>query len=249
MKESIKITYIIASTLILLAIIGTYVVFNIYPTSSEKILTANGRAEIKIIPDKISLYFNIEGEGENAKIAKYINSEITNQLIEDLIKEGLDRKEIQTLSYNIYEDFDWTPTGRKSRGFKATQTVLIKLSTNDLDKVSKIIDVGVDGKAILNYINFELSQEVENRYRAQAIRLAAEDAKMQANALAEGSGNKLGKLVSISNQDFYYQPWRTYDYNVGISSEENVEMAKSAVSIQPTEQVISAQVSTVYKIK
>ena len=39
MKESIKITYIIASTLILLAIMGTYVVFNIYPISSEKIIT------------------------------------------------------------------------------------------------------------------------------------------------------------------------------------------------------------------
>jgi len=248
MKESIKITYIIASTLILLAIMGTYVIFNIYPISSEKILTANGRAEIKTIPDKISLYFSVEGEGENAKIAKDINSEITNQLIDGLIKEGLDREEIQTLSYNIYEDFDWTPTGRKSKGYKAVQTILIKLSKDDMDRISNAIDVGVDSGAILNYINFELSQEIENNYRAEAIKLATEDAKMQAQAMAKGSGNKLGKLVSISNQDSYYQPFRIYESSISDSS-EGIEIAKSALSIQPSEQTISAQVSAVYKIK
>lgn len=248
MKESIKITYIIASTLILLAIMGTYVVFNIYPISSEKIITVTGKAEIKAISNKISLYFNVEGKGDSAKIAKDENTKIVNYLVESLIQNGFDKKEIQTLNYNIYEDFDWTSSGRISKGYKAVQTILIKLSKDDMDRISNAIDVGVDSGAILNYINFELSQEIENNYRAEAIKLATEDAKMQAQAMAKGSGNKLGKLVSISNQDFYYQPFRIYESSISDSS-EGIEIAKSALSIQPSEQTISAQVSAVYKIK
>jgi uncharacterized protein YggE len=248
MDKSVNITLIIAGTLVLLALIGVWASFQLSPYSQTNTISSNGAAEISAVPDKVSLYFNVETKGNDSKTANDKNAEIVDNLITALVKEGFERKDIQTMNYNIYEDFQWTQSGRNSLGWKAVHTVTVKMPTSQTDKIGDAIDAGVNSGAALSYINFELSQELENQYKAQAIRLAAEDAKLKAQALAEGSGNELGKLVSISNQEFGYQPWRVYDYAADASMEQNVAAAKSATSIQPGEQTITAQVSVVYKI-
>jgi predicted transposase YbfD/YdcC len=62
-----------------------------------------------------------------------------------------------------------------------SKTTDIALQSNDVNGAviwQKVIDSGVDAGALLQYINFELSNDKQNEYKAQALREAGEDAKV-----------------------------------------------------------------------
>jgi uncharacterized protein YggE len=120
------------------------------------------------------------------------------------------------------------------------------MSTSESDKIGTAIDAGVDAGAAISYINFELSPEKQNQYKSEAIKQAAEDARIKAEALANGVDKELGKLVSVSEGSFGYDPWRVYG---AVSGASDAAMAKEATTeIQPSEQEVSASVTVVYKL-
>jgi len=242
MENSVLITIIIVSGIIVLAGIG-FLIFNSLSPSNN--INVNGQASVDVVPDLVNVYFNIETIGETSKEAKDKNAEILNTLTAALVNQGLKKEEIKTQSFNIYPNYEWDEGGREENGFKVSHSIVIELSTDDIDKVSGIIDAGADSGVGISHINFELSYELQNEYKAEAIKLASEDARIKAEAMAEGSGKKLGKLVSISDDSFGYSPWRVYDM-----AEDSIGVAKEvATSVQPAEQTISGSVRAIFKIK
>ncbi len=245
MDRAIAIVLIIVLGVVLIAGMGYMAFSSLLP--SKNTITGNGEATIEVVPDLVKVYFNVETEGETSKEAKDENAEIVDDLIFNMVREGFDRDDIQTLNFNIYPEYSWDDEKRELDGYKATHTIIVEISTQDTDKIGDAIDAGVDAGANINYINFELSQEKTNQYKAEAIELAAEDARLKAKALADGLDKELGKLVSVSDGSFGYSPWRIYETTAAVDS---VEMAKQATTnIQPGEQEISARVTAVFKIK
>jgi hypothetical protein len=241
--NSVIITLIIAGTILLVALIGYSLLSQFGPATNT--VNANGISEIKTMPDLIAVYLTIETNATTATDAKDKNSVIENAVLTELLKLGLERKDIATQNYNIYEDFTWTDEGKKSLGYKATHQLRIELDSNELDKAGNVIDAGVNGGALVSYINFELSRDKENIYKAQALTAATEDARIKAEAIAKGLGKDLGKIVSVSTTDWGYRPWTMYEGGLMTTASE----AKQAVtSIQPGEQTVSAQVSVTYKL-
>lgn len=245
-SEPVKITFIISATIIsiILLLICVFAFYN------PRTISSVGVSEVSVIPDKIVFYFNIEAKGETATEAKNSAGEIYDLLVMKMQVLGFEKKEIKTENYNVYPEYNWIGNERKQKDFVANHFVKIELTTNESDKIGNIIDAGVDAGAFISYINFELSQELENDYKARAIELASEDARQKAEAIASGLGKNLGSLFSVSTSDFNYYPWRIYD-SAGAEAvgEDSVQYAKSAVnSIQPSEQIISASVTGVWRI-
>jgi len=90
-----------------------------------------------------------------------------------------------------------------------------------------------------------LSRELENQYKVEALKLAAQDARIKAAAIAEGLGAELGDVISTSSSDFDYNPWMAYS-NDGMTS---VSGAKVETEIQVGERTISGRVSVTYELK
>jgi uncharacterized protein YggE len=244
MDKSIQITLIVAATVLIVTLIGYMAFTQILPPSDT--VNANGIAELKTLPDLVAVYLTVETNGTTATDAKDRNAEIADNVITELLKIGLERKDIATQGYNIYEDFTWTDEGRKSMGWKASHQLRIELKSSDIDKAGSVIDAGVNAGAIVNYINFELSVDKQNEYKAQALTAATQDARIKAEAIATGLNKHLGKVVSVSSLDFGYRPWMLYEGG-GIMA--TASEAKSAVTnIQPGEQSVSASVSVTYKL-
>ena len=88
--------------------------------------------------------------------------------------------------------------------------------------------------------------ENQNKYKAEALKKAAEDAKIKAESIALGLDKKLGRLVSTSNSQFGYNPWNIYSK---VESAGVIDAKTIASNIQPSEQKISASVSVTYKLK
>src|SRR3989344_676609 len=104
----------------------------------------------------------------------------------------------------------------------------------------------MDGGAGIGYINYELTDENQNKYKIDAIKLATEDARKKAEALALGSGSKLGSLVSVSTSDFGYVPWLAYSMESGSITKEDAARVESQIT--PSTQEISSQVTAVFRI-
>ena len=101
---------------------------------------------------------------------------------------------------------------------------------------------------MLSYINFELSTQKQNEYKAQALEMAGQDARTKAQAIASGLDKRLGKLVSVSTSDFSYQPWNIYSARADYSSGDVAEAKLAATNIQPGSQEVNARINVVYKI-
>jgi hypothetical protein len=239
--KSITITIIVVATILLV----TAMVLNSFAPQTETV-QVQGVSEITVVPDLISINFNIETKGKNASIAKDSNSEILNKLIEELGILGISRAEIQTVNFNVYQNYDWTTGKRIENGYIATHSVKVNIDADKTDLVGKILDAGIDAGAGVSYINFELTQETQNEVKAQALELAAKDAKNKAESLASGFNKRLGSLVSISTSDWGYSPWLAYE---GSGLKASSDITEVASNIQPSEQEISAYVTAVYKIR
>jgi uncharacterized protein YggE len=237
---------IISAVILIIALVA---LFLFKPVNfSSNTIQVQGHGQVKVIPDLVSIYFNIETKGVNASEASDKNSKIYDQIISSMIALGFSEKEITTDSFSVYEDYGtWTGDYHKLIGYRASHSIKIILNESRMNMVSKIVDDGIDAGANVNYINFELSQEKQNKYKADSIKLAAEDARIKAESLATGVGKNVGKLVSVSINEFGYFPWNVYSASEYSS---DIKMVKEVASnIQPSEREIETSVTVIYKLR
>ncbi len=244
--EATKITLIIVAGILILGILGYSAFMSLVPESGKNTINVNGQTSLKVMPDLVVVYFNIETNASKAEQAKDKNSEISDKLITELIKIGFERKEIQTQNYNIYPNYEWKEEKRTQKGYKASHSIKVEFSTDNSNQIGQVIDAGVNAGAEISHINFELSNELQSSYKAEAIKKAAQDAKIKAEALAQGLNKEVGKIISVSTNNYNYRPWLAYD-SVGATSV--AEIKSVATNIQPSEQEISAIITATYKLK
>jgi uncharacterized protein len=250
-NNAIAITGIVSAAIVLVAL--GFLIFGADSGSSNiggNELNVQGQATVKAMPDLVTVYFRAETNASTAQEAKDLNSEITDELITNLVKLGFERDEIVTENFNVYQEYDWTEDeGRIAKGFKATHSIKVEIPVDKIDDIGEVVDAGVDAGALISYINFELTQESQNKYKAEAMKLAAEDARVKAEAVAEGFDKKVGKLISVQVNDFGYYPWNVYSSS-GYDLDQDAVMAKeAATNIQPGEREVSATVSAGFKLR
>jgi uncharacterized protein len=250
-NNAIAITGIVSAAIVLVAL--GFLIFGADSGSSNiggNELNVQGQATVKAMPDLVTVYFRAETNASTAQEAKDLNSEITDELITNLVKLGFERDEIVTENFNVYQEYDWTEDeGRIAKGFKATHSIKVEIPVDKIDDIGEVVDAGVDAGALISYINFELTQESQNKYKAEAMKLAAEDARVKAEAVAEGFDKKVGKLISVQVNDFGYYPWNVYSSS-GYDLDQDAVMAKEVTkNIQPGEREVSATVSAGFKLR
>lgn len=231
--------YVITILVIAALVVGGYLSFN-----SGATVSAQGVSQLSVQPDEVSIYLTITTKNDSAATAKDMNSLISDKVIMELIKLGIERKDIQTETFSIYPNYEYDYGRNEQKGYVANQPITVKIES--FDKVGAIVDKSVDAGALVSYINFELSQEKQNEFKAQALSDASKDAERKAKATAAGLGKKLGRLVSVGSQDFNYVPIAYYARS---GAEDMAEVKKAAINIVPKDLEVSATVSVSYKLR
>jgi uncharacterized protein YggE len=252
-NNAIVITIIISVVILILAGLFLFA-FKPMGYSSGKTVTVQGISDIKVMPDLVTVYFNIETKGKTSANATAANSAIYDNLVEEIIMAGFEEDDIKTESFNVYPETYWDPDTGKSttEGYIANHYVKVELSSDKMTEISSVIDAGVNAGAGVSYINFELTQESQNEYKIQALKEASKDAMLKADSIASGVGKEVGDLVSIQTSDFGYYPWNVYTSSVsgGAYREDDVMMAKeAAVNMQPGDQDVTASITATFNLK
>ncbi len=239
-KNSVLVILVVA-----FLIVGAIVYVNSPRLSRVQTVTVQGNADVKAQPELVSVYVSVQTLNNSAQDSKDTNAEISNNVMNALLNLGINKSDIQTQDFNVYQDYQYTPSGQKSDGWRTTNTLVVK--TSAFDKTGGIVDAAVNNGALVQSINFELTKDTENKLKAQVLGEAAADAKTKAQALADGSGGKLGKLVSIESNDFNYRPWPIYAADA--SGNSGAQAKSAATNIQPQQLDITADVQAVYEIR
>ncbi|MCR4327745.1 MAG: SIMPL domain-containing protein [Nanoarchaeota archaeon] len=241
-NNAIVVTSIIAGVVLVIALTALFM-YGGQSSLQKDTVTVQGTSTVKVIPDIVSVHFYIETEGETSSEASDANTKIYNKLVSSLLLEGFSMSEIGTENYQVYPNTYWEGQNMVTEGFIATRSIKVVMSATENNKLTSAVDAGIESGAGISFINFELSQELQNENKAEALELASKDAKDKADAVARGFGKNVGRLVSVSVNDYGYYPWVAYSEDSGMGTASAV-----AGKIVPTEQDISATVSAVYKL-
>jgi|WetSurMetagenome_2_1015567.scaffolds.fasta_scaffold53581_2 uncharacterized protein len=249
-NNPIVITAIIAGVILLIAILVLSTFSSILPASNN-VITVQGTSSVKATPDLITVYYTIETKGTTSAAAKDANEVIFDKLQNSIVAAGFNKDDLKTQSYNIYPNTYWDSSSSKQKqdGYIASHSLKIEFSTDELEKLSSVIDAGANAGAGVSSINFELTQAAQNTYKAEALKLASEDAQTKADAVASGFNKKAGRLISVQISEFGYYPWNVYTAS-SARMEDSVAGAKEvAMNIAPSSQDITGSVSATFAIQ
>jgi uncharacterized protein YggE len=168
--------------------------------SRNRIMDVTGIGTVKLEPDIVTINIGVQSRSADAGEALKENTQKAQGIIDTLLEMGVENKDIQTRNFNIYqqqenrfpeEETQTTPT------YVVENTVAIIV--REIDALGAILTKVVDGGAnTINSIRFDL--EDREAAMAEARKLAIEDAKDQAEAIAETAGVNLGPIQSIAVQ-------------------------------------------------
>ena len=242
MDKSVQKTWIILGG-ILVALLLVFAFVNNF--ANPRTISSTGTSTIEVLPDFVVVYFSIDTKGTTANEASNKNSKIVDDMKAALLLEGITEKEIKTINFNVYPNYDYRSGSSVITGYNAQHSLKVELNVDEKEKIGSVIDAGVGAGAGISYINYELNEDNQKKYKVEAIKLATEDARLKAEALAEGAGSSLGSIVSVSSSEWGYVPWLAADSSAVMEKGG----AEIATEINPNEQEISATVNAVFRIR
>jgi len=213
----------------------------------QKTLSTSGTVEKMISPDQAEIFLSVETLNKSANVSQTTNATTSDAVRTALKAAGVSDKQIQTTSYTVQEQYEWSSSMQKSIsvGYKTTNS--IKVTITDLTKTGNIIDAAVNaGANRVSNISFTLSKEKQEIVKQEALLDAAKMSRTKAQSIASGLGVTLGDVKTISENYYYYTPnSRNYDYAL---SSEAME-AKIDTPISPSDVSISATVNVTFELK
>ncbi len=218
-------------------------------------INVSGTGEVTAVPDVATFSFSVKAEGATAVEAQGKSAEAMNAVIEYLKAEGVEEKDIKTAGYNLMPKYTyeqrpcamgaWCPPGeQKQDGFEIYQTVTVKV--RDTAKAGTLLSgVGERGATDMSSLGFTIDDETA--LKAEARKLAIEDAKKQAEAIAEQLGVSLDDMTGFY-EEAGYNPIAYYGMGGDMAMSAKAEMAPTP-DVPMGENTITSRVSLTYTVR
>jgi uncharacterized protein YggE len=207
-------------------------------------ISVSGTAQLKAAPDEATVMLNVETNGTTPREAQDKNSAAMSAAIAALRRAGVAEDQIQTTNYQLIPNTYWDYKNQQqiTSGYKTMHT--LQLKTKDLSRVGDLIQTAVDAGATgVESVSFSLSKANERDVKDAALRSATEDARQKAGALADGLDVRLGKVSSVSINEYNVMPYYRADAGMMTKAE-----AAPAPPIAPQDVDVSANVQVVFEI-
>ncbi len=209
--------------------------------SSFRSFSVSAQGEAVAIPDVAQFTFSVITQGgEDIASLQTENTEKVNRAIDFVKSQGIETKDIKTQSFNIEPRYD-KESYRDIIGYTVRQSVVVKV--RDFDKTGTILAGVVDsGANSVSQLSFTIDdpEMVQQEAREEAIKKAQKKAKQ----IAEATGFKLGRLLSL--QEGGYSPYPIYERAFSLDAGG----ATSPVpTIEPGSQEVIVSITLIYEIR
>lgn len=229
---------VIASISALLIAVGlvTYSALPANAAEPNRYVTVTGIGTASVSPDAVRFYASVSVLGKTNKEALSSASKAANAVRAALKSNAIATKDLKTSSLSVYPEYNYTQDqGQQLIGYRATQsfTVVVRKA----DSAGNVIDAVVEAGGDLVQINGVAPFLVEGAAATKAAREAAvADAKARASTYAKLLGEKLGRVISITEQSA-----PNYAFPVMMASKSSDEATQ--IDLGETEVSVSITVS------
>jgi hypothetical protein len=162
-------------------------------------ISVNGQGVVTLTPDIANLSLGVSSQAAKVVDAQSAASTAMNKVMSVLTSNGIDKKDIQTQSFNIQQTTRYDNNTQQSvvTGYMVSNIVSVKIRS--IDKTGSIIDAVAGAGGDLTRVNsISFSVDKPEQYNSQARELAMTDARAKADQLAKLAGVTLGKPIYIS---------------------------------------------------
>lgn len=205
-------------------------------------IEVSGTGEVFLQNDSAKIELSVVTKNADILKASSDNAAKMTSVQNALAEKGIEKTEISTSGYSIYQESNYQ-NGRKILG-AYNVTNRISIIVKDVSKAGEIIDSAI--KAGANELN-SLSYFPSNTDAAkkQSRILAVKQAESKANTIASSSGNLLGKLLNIREEE---SNSFAYDSNFSYSKAEAAG-ASPTTPVSSGKTKISVTVSATYELE
>ena len=161
---------------------------------STPTVTVRGEAVLRAEPDEAMLWITLSALESDTGQALADVSRRSDALIALLDELAVAKQDRSTTGVTVYEEFDHTPSGRRSLGHRAAASVSARFT--DPDPIGRLIArATTDLRARIDGPRWQIA--ARNPIRLEAAREAAADGQRKAQAFADGVGARLGRLIKL----------------------------------------------------
>jgi len=197
-------------------------------------ISVTGRGEVKVSPDRATIQISVQTRAATAAAAAAENANKQQSVMAALQALGLGNNQLSTINYNVY------PEQRYEQGkepvivaYNVTNTILVDV--RKLSQVGPVIDAALaHGANMITSLQFYASNT--ETARRNAIAVAIESARADAEAAARAAHGSLGTLLGIDIGAYSPPPPRPLMMARGV--------AQADTPINPGEQTLAVEVST-----
>lgn len=224
---------------------------------AEATITVAGEGLVFAVPDVVEFSFSVDAEESTMAAAQEAAAEGMNAVIAYLESEGVAEKDIRTTGYNAYPRYEWrngvTEIGggieylvsdgstRVLVGYVVTQSVSV--TVRDTENAGSVL-AGVTTAGATNVSGLNFTVDKPEALEMEAREMAINDARAQAEVLADQLGVSIVRVVSFSENGYYQPFYNRVAYDVAEDSGGG-----SAPKIALGENEIRSNVSVTYEIR
>ncbi len=183
------------------------------PSSSPRTdIGVSGTGRVFVQPDTAIASIGVDITAPTLAEATQQANEKMTAVINAIKTQGVDAKDIQTSSYNVYPITNQPKEGEtpKITGYHVTNIVTVKI--RNIANVGKVLDAAIAaGANSVNSVYFTVDDPTKAESEART--LAVKDAMAKAETLASAAGVKVGKIMTITELSGGVQPlYKTAEY-------------------------------------
>ena len=163
-------------------------------------ISVQGEGKVAVQPDITIFTAGVVRQAQRVGDAQKENTERSNAIIAFLKKQGVSEKDIKTVGYSISPQYDFGEPRPLSRqpptivGYEVRHTFEMKV--RDLGKADTLLG-GVVGAGANEVGSIRFSVDDEEKAKAEARKLAIEDAEKKARILAKDLGVRLTRVAGF----------------------------------------------------
>lgn len=170
---------------------------------AQNYVEVSGQANIQVPADFVQLNIGLDSHHKHAAKAARANATQMATLVDFMLAQGVDNKDMQTQQLNLQAQYDYNRN--EVNGYTASRTMQVKVrNLNRLDQL--LVDLAELGGNRLH--GYHAGIDDPQAWQAQLLTLATDNARNKAHVLAASQALLLGQALQITEANNAMPPPR-----------------------------------------